>query len=129
MTGWELVRWVHLLAMAFFVGGQLVLVAAVVPAFADAGERDRDRLRAVARRFGWGALAALVVLLATGSAMATHFGVWGNGKLQVKLALVALAGLLVLWHIRRPRQHWIEGLVFAVSLAIVWLGVAVSHGT
>jgi hypothetical protein len=30
---------------------------------------------------------------------------------------------------RRPRQHWIEGLVFVVSLAIVWLGVALAHGT
>jgi hypothetical protein len=35
----------------------------------------------------------------------------------------------VLWHMRRPRQHWIEGLVFVVSLAIVWLGVALAHGT
>jgi hypothetical protein len=29
--GWLLVRAVHLLAMAFFVGGQLFLVAALVP--------------------------------------------------------------------------------------------------
>lgn len=125
MTTWELVRWVHLLAMAFFVGGQLVLVAAVVPAFRDGG--DRDRLRAIARRFGWGSLIALVVLIATGVAMAGHFQVWGEGKLHVKLALVALAGLLILWHMRRPNQHWIEGLVFVLSLAIVWLGVALSH--
>jgi hypothetical protein len=44
-----------------------------------------------------------------------------------KLALVAVAGLLILWHMRRPEQHWIEGAVFLVSLAIVWLGVALSH--
>jgi uncharacterized membrane protein len=125
MTWWEFVRWLHLLAMAFFVGGQLVLVAAVVPAFR--GSDDRDRLRAIARRFGWGSLVALGVLIVTGVAMAGHFQVWGEGKLHVKLALVVVAGLLVLWHMRRPQQHWIEGLVFVLSLAIVWLGVALSH--
>jgi uncharacterized membrane protein len=127
MTTWALIRWLHLLAMAFFVGGQLVLVAAVVPALR--GEAHRERLRAVARRFGWGSLVALAVLLATGSAMAGHFARWGDGTLHVKLALVAVAGLLVVWHMRRPQQHWIEGLVFVVSLAIVWLGVALAHGT
>jgi uncharacterized membrane protein len=125
MTTWEFVRWLHLLAMAFFVGGQLVLVAAVVPAFRDGG--DRDRLRGIARRFGIGSLVALVVLIATGVAMAGHYQVWSEGKLHVKLALVVVAGLLILWHMRRPNQHWIEGLVFVLSLAIVWLGVAISH--
>jgi hypothetical protein len=43
--------------MAFFVGGQLFLVAAVVPSFR--GEPDRERLRAIARRFGWGTLVAI----------------------------------------------------------------------
>ena len=42
-------------------------------------------------------------------------------------ALWLVAGALVLWHMRRPQQHWIEGLVFVVSLAIVWLGVALAH--
>jgi len=125
MTTWEFVRWLHLLGMAFFVGGQLVLVAAVVPAFR--GADDRDRLRAIARRFGWGSLIALAVLVATGIAMASHYVVWDEGKLHVKLALVVVAGLLILWHLRRPQQHWIEGLVFLLSLAIVWLGVAIAH--
>jgi uncharacterized membrane protein len=125
VTTWELIRWLHLLAMAFFVGGQLVLAAAVVPAFR--GAPDRARLRAIARRFGWGSLVALAVLLATGAAMASHFAVWDDGTLHVKLTLVAVAGLLILWHMRRPQQHWIEGAVFVVSLAIVWLGVALAY--
>jgi uncharacterized membrane protein len=125
VTAWELVRWLHLLAMAFFVGGQLFLVVAVVPALRGAG--DREGLRAVARRFGWGSLVALVVLVPTGAAMASHFGDWERGTLHVKLALVVVAGGLIVWHMRRPQQHWIEGLVFLVSLAIVWLGVALAH--
>jgi uncharacterized membrane protein len=123
VTEWEAIRWLHLLAMAFFVGGQLFLAACVVPVV----RGDRPRLRAVARRFGWGTLIALAVLLATGSAMASHFHDWGRGTLHVKLALVALIGVLVVVHMRRPGDHWMEGLVFVASLAVVWLGVALAH--
>jgi K(+)-stimulated pyrophosphate-energized sodium pump len=42
-------------------------------------------------------------------------------------APVALAGVLVLVHMRRPGDHWMEGLIFVASLAIVWLGVALAH--
>jgi uncharacterized membrane protein len=123
VTGWEAIRWLHLLAMAFFVGGQLFLAACVVPVV----RGDRPRMQAVARRFGWGTLAALAVLLATGSAMASHYGDWSRGTLHVKLALVALIGVLVVVHMRRPGDHWMEGLIFVASLAVVWLGVALAH--
>jgi hypothetical protein len=49
---WELIRAVHLLAMAFFVGGQLLLAAAVVPV--ERSTPDPQRMRAMARRFGRG---------------------------------------------------------------------------
>jgi putative copper export protein len=123
VTGWEAIRWLHLLSMAFFVGGQLFLAACVVPVV----RGDRPRIQAVARRFGWGTLVALAVLLATGSAMAGHYGDWGRSTLQVKLALVALIGVLVVVHMRRPGDHWMEGLIFVASLAVVWLGVALAH--
>ena len=87
---WEAVRWLHLLAMAFFVGGQLVLAAAVVPAFRGAEGRDREPLRAIARRFGQGTI-------------------------------------LVGAHLRRPTNHALDGAIFLVSLAIVWLGIAIAH--
>ena len=125
MDVWVALRALHLLAMAFFVGGQLVLVAAVVPAERDAP--DRERLRRVARRFGYGTLVAIAVLLATGAAMATEFDRWDDAELQAKLILVALVGGLVVWHMRRPAQHAIEAAIFVVSLAIVWLGVSVAH--
>jgi uncharacterized membrane protein len=123
MALWDGIRWLHLLAVAFFVGGQLFLAACVVPVVRD----DRARLQAVARRFGRGTLVALAVLLVTGAAMASHFGDWGSGTLHVKLALVVVAGGLVVAHMRLPRAHALEGLVFVVSLAIVWLGVALAH--
>ena len=121
---WELLRWLHLVAMAFFVGGQLMLAVVVVPVLRGG---DREALRAAARRFGWGSLAALAVLIATGSAMAGHFSDWGRGLLHVKLALVGLALALVVAHMRRPQWHVFEAAIFLVSLAVVWLGVELAH--
>ena len=124
---WEAVRWLHLLAMAFFVGGQLVLAAAVVPAFRGTEGRDREPMRAIARRFGQGTIVAIVWLVVTGAAMASHFDDWSSSTLQVKLGLVVLVGVLVGLHIRRPTNHALDGAIFVVSLAIVWLGVALAH--
>ena len=120
-----LVRYLHLLAMAFFVGGQLFLVAAVVPSLRDPG--DRARLQAIARRFGFGTLIAIAVLIGTGIPMASRFDQWDNVTLQVKLALVVAVAGLVVWHIRRPQLRALEGAIFVGSLAIAWLGVALAH--
>lgn len=124
---WLAVRFLHALAMAFFVGGQLVLVAAVVPVERNAP--DPERLRAVARRFGAGTLVAIAVLLVTGIALAEHFQRWSDGTLQVKLGLVAAIGVLLAWHLRRPALHALQAGVFVLSLAVVWLGLALAHGS
>lgn len=122
---WEGVRFLHLMAMAFFVGGQLLLAVVVVPV--ERTSPDRPRMRAIARRFGAGTLIAICVLLATGAAMATHFDQWGSGTLHVKLALVAAVSLLIVWHMRRPDLHVLDGGILLGSLAIVWLGVSLAH--
>jgi uncharacterized membrane protein len=122
---WDAIRWLHLLAMAFFVGGQLFLVVAVVPELR--AEAQRPQLRGIARRFGYGTLIALGVLVATGVAMASHFDDWHRTTLQVKLGLVLAVGALVTWHIARPRNHALDAVIFVVSLAIVWLGVALAR--
>ena len=70
MSFWNGVLWLHLLAMAFFVGGQLMLAAIVVPVLR--GGEDRGPLRAAARRFGIGTAVAIGVLVITGVAMAGH---------------------------------------------------------
>ena len=118
---WQGVLYVHLLAMAFFVGGQLLVAVAVVPV--ERRNPDPDRLRAMARRFGIGSAAALGILLATGVAMASHFSLWSSGALQAKLALVGLVLVLTLVHLRRPGAHALQAAIFLVTLAIVWLGL------
>ena len=124
MTIWNAMLWLHLVAMAFFVGGQLMLAAVVVPIL-----RGRDGgvpLRAAARRFGFGTLAAIVVLIGTGVAMATHYHRWSDSTLQVKLGFVALVAVLIHLHLRRPTWHVLDAAIFSVSLAIVWLGIVVA---
>ncbi|HSO97408.1 MAG TPA: hypothetical protein VLP43_00520 [Solirubrobacteraceae bacterium] len=123
MTFWNGVLWVHLLAMAFFVGGQLMLGLVVVPVLRGG---DRRALRAAARRYGIGTLVAVGVLVVTGAAMASHLHRWGSSTLQVKLGLVVLVGVLIGAHMRRPDLHVLDGAILLVSLAIVWLGIVVA---
>jgi uncharacterized membrane protein len=126
MSFWNGVIWLHLLAMAFFVGGQVMLGVIVVPVLR--GAEDRAPLRAAARRFGIGTLIAVGVLVLTGAAMASHFHLWGDSTLQVKLGLVVLVGVLIGAHMRRPQWHALDAGILLVSLAIVWLGVVVAMG-
>lgn len=124
MSFWNGVLWLHLLAMAFFVGGQLMLGAIVVPVLR--GADDPAPLRAAARRFGIGTVIAGAVLLITGAAMASHFHLWSDSTLQVKLGLVVLVAVLIAAHLRRPELHVLDGAILLVSLAIVWLGIVVA---
>jgi uncharacterized membrane protein len=124
MTVWNGVLWLHLLAMAFFVGGQLMLAAVVVPVLRRTG--DREPLRAAAQRFGVGTLIAFGVLIVTGAAMATHAHLWSDSTLQVKLGLVVLVAVLIGAHMRWSTTHALDAAMFIVSLAIVWLGVVVA---
>ncbi len=124
MSGfWQAVLYLHLLAMAFFVGGQLVFGIAVVPVLRGDPDPERTRMRAVARRFGYGSLIALAVLLVTGWAMASHYDLWDSSTLQWKLALVGLVIALTLVHLHRPKLHALQGTILLVSLVVVWLGL------
>lgn len=118
---WQAVLYVHLLAMAFFVGGQIVFGVAVVPVLR--GDSDRERMRAIAHRFGYGSLAALALLLVTGWAMASHYDLFGSSTLQWKLALVGAVIGLTIVHLRKPKLHALQAAILVVSLAIVWLGL------
>jgi uncharacterized membrane protein len=125
---WQAVLYLHLLAMAFFVGGQLVFGLAVVPVLRNDPDPERERMRAVARRFGYGSLGALAVLLVSGWALASHYDLWDSSTLQWKLALVGLVIALALLHLRRPKLHALQGAILLASLVIVWLGLKLATG-
>jgi len=120
------VRFLHLLGVAFFVGGQLALVAAIAPVMRAAGA-DTE-MRAAAKRFGMGSGIALVVILATGAIMASHYHRWSDGTLQLKLGLVALVFVLTGLHVVTNRRRAISLSLVLVSLVIVYLGVELAHG-
>lgn len=127
MSGfWQAILYLHLLAMAFFVGGQLVFGIAVVPILRN--DPERERMRTIARRFGYGSLAALGVLLLTGWAMASHYELWDSSTLQWKLAFVALVIGLTLLHLQRPKWHALQAAILLASLVIVWLGLELVVG-
>ncbi|MFN8215665.1 MAG: hypothetical protein U0R71_03625 [Solirubrobacterales bacterium] len=122
MSGfWQAVLYVHLVAVAFFLGGQLVFGLAVVPVLRR--DEDRTRMREIARRFGYGSLVALGVLLVTGWALASHYDLFDSSTLQWKLALVAVLIALTLVHLRFAKAHVLQGLILLLTLAIVWLGL------
>jgi uncharacterized membrane protein len=121
---WELVRYLHVLALALFVGGQIMLVVAIVPVLR--GEPEGLML-GVARRFGVASAIAIVVLLLTGVAMASHYTRWEDETLHAKLALLVLALVLTGLHIASPRSRGVSLSLAATSLLVVWFGVVLTH--
>ncbi len=115
----------HVVAMAFFLGGQIMLAATVVPVLRSAP--DPEWIRGVARRFGAGSLIALGVLLLTGMMMASHFSMWDYGPFHVKMTLVVLTIISVLVHMARGNSHALMGITFLLTLATVYAGVNLTH--
>jgi len=123
---WTVIRFLHVVALVFFVGGQLVLAVAIVPVLR--GREDDAAMRAIARRFGIAGVIALAVLVATGAAMASHLGLWDDPTLQAKLGLLVLIGVLLALHVATPYTRAISLTVLATSILIVWLGLRLTHG-
>jgi uncharacterized membrane protein len=129
ITGWDIVLWIHLLAMALFVGGQLFLGLAVVPTYVAQGGQDGPAhawMQPIARRFGWASLAALAVAFVTGSMMASHFDLWSETAMSAKLGLVVVAIVLTVIHVFvvHGSNRLLQTLILLDSLAIVLLATA-----
>jgi uncharacterized membrane protein len=124
VDSWAVIRFLHLLGVALFVGGQLMLVVVVTPVLR--GE-DAALMRGAARRFGIASAVALVVIVGTGAAMASHFDRWGDSTLHWKIGLLVLAFVLTGLHTKVPYTRAISYAVLVTSLVIFWLGVALAH--
>ena len=87
MDFWTVMVFLHLVAMAFFLGGQMMLAGTVVPVLRKSP--DPEEMRGIARRFGAGSAIAIGVALLTGMLMASHYKLWDYGPFQVKMTLPA----------------------------------------
>ncbi len=119
------IRWLHLVAMAVWVGG-LITLGALVAALRRHGV-EREVLQAIARRFGVVSWTAMGVLVPTGLFQALNRG-W-DGRLVTKAALVVLLVAFALWHQLAARRQSpalrgaLQGAILVVSLGVVALSV------
>lgn len=123
---WTLLIFLHVVAMAFFLGGQIMLAATVVPVMREEPAQPA-RIAAIARRFGVGSLIALGVLLFTGMLLASHFELWDYGPFHVKMTLVVATIVAVFVHMMKGNSHVLMGITFLLTLATVYAGVNLTH--
>jgi hypothetical protein len=101
-----------------------MLATVVTPALRG---QDRALMRDAARRFGIGSAVALLVIIATGVAMASHFHLWGDGTLHAKIGLLVAVFVLTGLHTKTPYTRAISLATLALSVVIVFLGVELAH--
>jgi putative copper export protein len=126
----DTIRWIHLVAAAVWVGGQIT-VAALVPALRKAGATT-DQVRTAARRFGVVAWTAIGVSVATGviQLIRLDYPTRGNTPLLIKLVLVGLAVVVAWVHQIVARsappalRGAMEGTLLVLALAILAAAVA-----
>lgn len=108
MAAMAVVRFLHLLGVAVWLGGMIFLGAVAVPAARAAGgpEASRALIRRVARKFGLLGGAAWVVIFVTGFGLMSHRNIkmsqitetaYGQ-KILTKLILLLVVGVIVLVH-------------------------------
>ncbi len=119
------IRWLHLVAMAVWVGG-LITLGALVGALRRHGV-EREILRLMARRFGVVSWTAMAVLVVTGLVQGFDRG-WDR-LLTVKATGVGAVVALAAWHqvAARNQSPAVRGLlqasILAVSLGVVSVSV------
>jgi len=117
----ELRLFLHLLAAAVWVGGQIVL-AALVPALRAAGPDVPATAARAFSRVAWPAFAVLLVTGAWNLAAASDDGP-GQGLLLAKLTVVAASGASAYLHARAttPRSRGLYGAATGLSAVVALL--------
>jgi len=112
----------HLVAMAFFVGGQIMLAAVVVPVVRSG--QDSGEMKAMARRYGIGSAVAIAVLIVSGVVMASHYNLWSTPEFHLKMGLFLAVLVALGLHIKFSGSHILMAVTFVLSLGVVWTGIA-----
>lgn len=136
VSGWSLVRFLHVLAAMGWVGGQLLLSVVVLPVLRGAAAPTvrGPLIRKTAKRFALVANAVLLpTLLVSGIALAWHRGVTlaslndpGYGRLLgtklvlvlVSVVLAAVHGILATHRPRRARPVAVAGVASSVAIVV-----------
>ncbi len=90
---WTLLRFLHLLSAAIWVGGQAAIFIAV-PVIRAHTDQPGAILGTIGRRFGALAGPALLLLLVTGMAQASHYRLWDTSEVHGKLGIFAVVFVL-----------------------------------
>ncbi|TNE89773.1 MAG: hypothetical protein EP330_10210 [Deltaproteobacteria bacterium] len=130
MSALLVVRWIHLVAAATWLGGLLTL-AALIPALRKAGA-ERALLQAAARQFARVSWVAMGIAVLTGLTQVAWMGLpWSYTRLQVKVGLVLTAIAIALGHQLTARNSSpalrgaLQGVILLVSLGIFAAAVAI----
>lgn len=122
-------RWLHLVAVATWTGGLIVLGVAVM-ALRRAGA-DRSLLQAVARAFGRASWIAMAIAIPTGLLQVVGLRMaWTYPRLHVKLGLVALVVAFAAYHqftarSASPRARgMLQAAILVTSLVVFAAAVA-----
>lgn len=123
MDEWTVVRFLHLLGIVFFLGGQVVVTAAVAPVL----RGNEEAMRSIAVRFGIGSVVALVVIIASGAGLASHFERWDDPMLHAKIGLLVLVFVLTGMHVLTPYNRAVSLGILLTTLLATWFGVNLTH--
>lgn len=135
-------RFLHLLAAAVWVGGQAALFIAV-PVIRERTPDAGAVMGVIGRRFGALAGPALLILLVTGMAQASHFHLWDAREVREKLTILVMVLILTAVHgvlgvrisrggspaeLDRIRRYsrWISVANLVLGVAAIYLAAALA---
>lgn len=131
MTAYDIVKWIHLLAVAVWTGGLIVL--AVLVAALRKQTDDVEVLRAAARAFGYASWTAIGVAMAAGLWLYLDWGLaWSEFLLKGSILAVTIG--LTLYHQFTARntspmvRGIIQGVILILSIALFYAAVILIPG-